>query len=51
MEWVTRQEMKIEYGEGHTRLLLCIREDPPHTAFDDRGDTTVHARITIKQPP
>jgi len=40
MEWVTRQEMKIEYGGGHTGLLLCIRKDPPHAAFDDRCDTT-----------
>jgi len=51
MERVTRQEMKIEYGEGHTGPLLCIREDPPHAAFDDRRDTTVQARITIEQPP
>jgi hypothetical protein len=51
MEWVTRQEMKIEYGESHTGLLLCIRKDPPHAAFDDRCDTTVQARITIEQPP
>src|SRR3974377_2568644 len=51
MEWVTRQEMKIEYGEGHTGLLLCIRKDPPHAAFDARCHTTVQARITIKQPP
>jgi hypothetical protein len=51
MEWVTRQEMKIEYGESHTGLLLCIRKDLHHAAFDDRCDTTVQARITIEQPP
>jgi len=51
MERVTRQEMKIEYGEGHTGILLCIRKGPPHAAFDDRCDTTVHARITIEQLP
>jgi hypothetical protein len=51
MEWVTRQEMKIEYGEGHTGLLSCIRKDPPHAAFDDRCDPTMQARITIEQPP
>jgi hypothetical protein len=51
MEWVTRQEMKIEYGESHAGLLLCIRKDPPHAAFDDRCDTTVQTRITIEQPP
>ena len=51
MEWVTRQEMKIEYGERHTGLLLCIRKDPSHAAFDDRCDTTVQARIAIEQPP
>jgi len=50
-ERVTRQEMKIEYGEGHRRLLLLIRKDPPHAAFDDRCDTTVQARIAIEQPP
>jgi len=51
MEWVTREEMKIEYGEGHTGLLFCIRKDPPHAAFDHRCDTTVQTRITIIQPP
>jgi hypothetical protein len=51
MEWVTRQEMKIEYGERHTGLLLRIRKDPPHAAFDDRRDNTVQARITIEKPP
>ena len=51
MEWITRQEMKIEYGEGHMGLLLRIRKDLPHAAFDDRRDTTVQARITIEQPP
>ena len=51
MEWVTRQEMEIEYGQGHTGVLLCIRKDPPHAAFDDRCDTAVQARIMIEQPP
>ena len=51
MEWVTRQEMKIEYGEGYRRLLLRIRKDSPHAAFDDRCDTAVQARITIEQVP
>ena len=49
MEWVTRQEMKIEYGEGHLRLSSRIRKDPPHAAFDDRRDDTVQARIPIEQ--
>jgi len=43
--------MKIEHGEGHAGLLLCIHKDPPHAAFDDRCDATVQARITIEQPP
>ena len=33
MERVAREEMKIEYGEGHSGLLLCIRNHPPHAAF------------------
>jgi hypothetical protein len=41
--------MKIEYGEGRLGLLLCIRNHPPHAAFDDRRDNTVQARITIEQ--
>jgi hypothetical protein len=48
MEWVTRQEIKIEYGEGHMGLPLRISEDPPHAAFDDRCDTSVQAGITIE---
>jgi hypothetical protein len=51
MEWVTRKETKIEDGERHTGLLLRIRKDLPHAAFDDRCDTTVQARVTIEQPP
>jgi hypothetical protein len=51
MEWFTRKETKIEYGEGHTGRLLRIRKDPPHAAFDDRCDTTMQARVTIEQPP
>jgi hypothetical protein len=51
MERVARKEMKVEYGEGHLRLPLCIRKDPPHAAFDDRRDNTVQARITIEQCP
>src|ERR1700741_441058 len=51
MKRVTRQQMKIEYGEGHRGLLFCIRKDPPHAAFDDRCDTPVQARITIEQSP
>ena len=51
MERVTREEMEIEYGKGHPGLLLRIRKDPPHAAFDDRCDPTMQARITIEQPP
>lgn len=51
MERVARKEMKVEYGEGHLRLRLCIRKDPPHAAFDDCRDNTVQARITIEQRP
>ena len=45
MERVTREEMKIKRGEGHLRLLLCIRKESPHAAFDDRRDNTMQARI------
>jgi hypothetical protein len=51
MERVAREEMKIEYGEGHRGLLLRIRKDLPHPAFDDRRDNTVQAPITIEQLP
>src|SRR5262249_11921136 len=51
MERVARQEMKVEYGEGHRGVLLRIREDPPHAPSDDRRDNTVQARITIEQRP
>ena len=51
MERVARQQMKIEYGEGDTGLLLRIRKDPPHAAFDDRRDNAVQARVTIEQAP
>jgi hypothetical protein len=48
MERVAREEMKVEYGEGHLRLSSRIRKDPPHAAFDDRRDDTVQARIPIE---
>jgi hypothetical protein len=43
--------MKVEYGECHLRLPLCIRKGPAHAALDDRRDNTVQARITIEQCP
>ena len=48
VERVAREEMKIEYGEGHLGHLLCIRKDPPDAAFDDRSDNTLQARIKIE---
>jgi hypothetical protein len=51
MEWITRQEMKIEHGESHARLSLGVCKDLPHAAFDDRCHTAVQTWITIEQPP
>jgi len=41
MEWITRQEMKIEHGESRAGLCLGVCKDLPHAAFDDRCDATV----------
>jgi hypothetical protein len=49
MERVTRQETKIEHGEGHAGLLSRVRKDLPHATFDNRSDATVQARIVIEQ--